>query len=124
MVVDDLDPLREGMVQALQGAGHEVVAQASNGKEAVEQAKEAQPQVILLDVQMPEMTGIEALPQIRADVPDAVIVMLTSEQQRTTVQSALENGADHYVLKGDGVNDAVFERIRTVAERRGIKLED
>jgi DNA-binding NarL/FixJ family response regulator len=98
--VDDHPLLREGVASLL--AGHpdlKLVAEASNGREAVEQFRAHRPDITLMDLQMPEMNGIEAMIAIRAECPAARIIVLTTYAGDAQVLRALEAGAQAYLLK-------------------------
>ena len=98
--VDDHPLLREGIASLLAGQDDlHLVAEASNGREAVEQFRAHRPDVTLMDLQMPEMNGVEAMIAIRAEFPGARIVMLTTFEGDVEIQRALEAGAYGYVLK-------------------------
>jgi DNA-binding NarL/FixJ family response regulator len=101
LAVDDHPVLRQGLAAILANESDmHLVAEAANGVEAVEQFRLLQPDVTLLDVQMPEMGGIDALLTIRAEFPDARIIILTTYAGDALAQRALEAGAQGYVLKG------------------------
>ena len=99
--VDDHPLLREG-IAALIGrqSDMELIAEASNGREAVELFRQHRPDVTLMDLQMPEMGGIDALSAIRGEFPDARIIVLTSYAGDVQVSRALRSGARGYLLKG------------------------
>lgn len=98
--VDDHPLLREGVAALLAGQDDlELIAEASNGREAVEQFRACRPDVVLMDLQMPEMTGVEAMQQIRAEDPSARIIVLTTYVGDVQVLRALEAGARAYLLK-------------------------
>jgi DNA-binding NarL/FixJ family response regulator len=98
--VDDHPLLREGVAALLAGqADLQVVAEASNGREAVEQFRAHRPDVTLMDLQMPEMNGVEAMQAIRAEDPSARIIVLTTYVGDVQVLRALEAGARAYLLK-------------------------
>lgn len=99
LIVDDHSLFRDGIVSLLEAAGHHVVGQVGNGKRAIEVAAEAQPDLILMDIEMPEMTGIEALRTIKQDNPDMKIVMLTVSEDDDDLIAAAQAGADGYLLK-------------------------
>ncbi|MGB6307594.1 MAG: response regulator transcription factor [Steroidobacteraceae bacterium] len=101
LVVDDHPVLRQGLA-ALLANEHDMrlMGEASNGREAVEQFRLLRPDVTLLDVQMPEMNGIEAIQAIRAEFPSARIIVLTTYAGDVLAQRALKAGAQGYVLKG------------------------
>lgn len=98
--VDDHPLLREGVASLLAGqADMQVVAEASNGREAVEQFRAHHPDVTLMDLQMPEMNGVEAMIAIRLEFPSARIIVLTTYVGDAQVLRALEAGARAYLLK-------------------------
>jgi DNA-binding NarL/FixJ family response regulator len=98
--VDDHPLLREGVASLLAGqADLKVVAEASNGREAVDQFRAHRPDVTLMDLQMPVMNGVEAMIAIREEVPSARIIALTTYVGDTQVLRALEAGARGYLLK-------------------------
>ena len=99
--VDDHPLLREG-IAALIGnqTDMELVAEASNGREALEQFRRHRPDITLMDLQMPEMSGIDAMSAIRGEFPDARIIVLTTHAGDVQVSRALKAGARAYLLKG------------------------
>ena len=99
--VDDHPLLREGVASLLAGQTDlQLVAEASNGREAVDQLRAHRPDVTLMDLQMPEMDGVEAMVKIREEFPTARIIVLTTYVGDTQVMRALEAGAQAYLLKG------------------------
>jgi DNA-binding NarL/FixJ family response regulator len=112
--VDDHPLVREG-IAALIGrqADMELIAEASNGREAVEQFRTHRPDVTLMDLQMPEMSGIDALSAIRGEFPDARIIVLTSYAGDVQVSRALRSGARGYLLK-DMLRKELLDTIRAV----------
>jgi DNA-binding NarL/FixJ family response regulator len=100
MLVDDHALVRRGFRRMLDDDETlEVVAEASNGVEAVQFAEKLKPQVIVMDCQLPQMTGLEATRKILQDRPDTAILMLSMHSEDTLVRQALEAGARGYVLK-------------------------
>ena len=91
----------------------EVIAEASNGLEAIEQFRTHHPDVTLMDLQMPKMSGIDALSAIRGEFPDARIIVLTSYAGDVQVSRALRSGARGYLLK-DMLRRELLETIRAV----------
>lgn len=114
LAVDDHPLLREG-IAALIGnePDMELVAEASNGREAIEQFRKVQPDVTLMDVQMPDMSGIDALIAIREEAPKAKIIVLTTYGGDALAMRAIKAGAQAYVLKGL-VRKELLETIRAV----------
>jgi len=112
--VDDHSLLRRG-IRALIGAepDMEFVGEASTGREALQAFRTHRPDVTLMDLQMPDMTGIEAMIAIRGEFPDAKIIMLTTYSGDVQVVRALKAGARAYLLKGD-VNRELLATIRAV----------
>jgi NarL family two-component system response regulator LiaR len=108
LIADDHALVREGLRRLLiSKAGLDVVGQAGNGREAVEQARQLQPDVILLDLVMPDMDGIQAIKHIKQDNPQARILMLTSFSGDRQVYDAVKAGAMGYLLKDSSPQDLV-----------------
>jgi len=114
LTVDDHALLREG-IAALVNAEPDMtlVAEATNGKEAIEKFRLHQPDVTLMDLQMPNLNGIQAINQIRTECPNARIIVLTTYTGDTQVLGALKAGARGYLLKGH-VHRDLLETIRAV----------
>ena len=112
--VDDHPLLREG-VAALIGNQTDMVliAEASNGREALEQFRMHRPDVTLMDLEMPDMSGIDAMSAIRGEFPDARIIVLTTHAGDVLVTRALKAGARAYLLKGL-LRKELLETIRAV----------
>jgi DNA-binding NarL/FixJ family response regulator len=122
--VDDHPLFREG-IAALIGnqTDIELVAEACNGREALEQFRKHHPDVTLMDLQMPEMSGIDATSAIRAEFPEARIVVLTTHAGDVQVSRALKAGARAYLLKGS-LRKELLETIRAVhAGQRRLSAE-
>ncbi|GLX95150.1 response regulator transcription factor [Herbidospora sp. NBRC 101105] len=115
LVVDDHPVFREGFA-ALLGSIDEidVIGTAANGAEAVTRAVREEPDVIVMDVSMPEMDGIEATRRVLADRPETGVVVLTMSEEDGTIFDALRAGARGYLLKG-AEPDEVVRAITTVA---------
>jgi DNA-binding NarL/FixJ family response regulator len=108
MLVDDHTMLRQGLRRSLEHEGLEVVAEASNGSEAVRLALAHRPDVVLMDVSMPDVDGIEATRQLmRADARQRV-VMLTMHVDRDIVERSVKAGAVGYVTKDSSVKEVVM----------------
>lgn len=112
--VDDHPLLREG-IAALIGhqADMQLVAEASNGREALELFRMHRPDITLMDLQMPEVSGIDAMSSIRGEFPDARIIVLTTHAGDVQVSRALKAGARAYLLKGS-LRKELLETIRAV----------
>jgi DNA-binding NarL/FixJ family response regulator len=115
VVVDDHQIVRDGLV-ALLGAlpGIEVLGSAANGRDALHIVEESPPDVVVMDIQMPELDGIEATRFITSRHPGVKVVMLTMNEDDDTVLSAMRAGASGYLLKGSGA-DEVHNAIRAAA---------
>jgi DNA-binding NarL/FixJ family response regulator len=102
LIADDHAVVREGLRAILNShAGWTVCAEATTGRQAVIEASELRPDVVILDVAMPEMNGLEAARQIRRDLPAVKILILTMYDTEELAKEFAEAGADAYVLKGD-----------------------
>lgn len=105
MLADDHRMLREGLSRSMREEGFDVVAEARNGAEAVQLATQVKPEVILMDVTMPELDGVEACRQIREAIPDARIVMLTMHADQDVLANAIRAGASGYLVKDCSTNE-------------------
>jgi DNA-binding NarL/FixJ family response regulator len=106
--VDDHPLLREGIAAVINHQPDMVmVAQASSGRDAIQQFREHRPDVTLMDLRLPDISGIDALIAIRAEFPDARIAILTTFEGDVEIQRALAAGARGYVLKNMPPNDLV-----------------
>ena len=114
LTVDDHPLLREGIATLVNNeADMKLVAEASTGQEAVQKFRLHHPDVTLMDLQMPEMNGTEAITEIRKEFPDARIIVLTTYTGDTQVLGALKAGARAYLLKAD-VHLELLDVIRSV----------
>jgi DNA-binding NarL/FixJ family response regulator len=114
LAVDDHPLLREGIAALIRNEPDmQLVAEASNGREAIDQFRKVQPDVTLMDVQMPDMSGIDALIAIRQEAPNAKIIVLTTYGGDALAMRAMKAGAQAYVLKGL-VRKDLLETIRAV----------
>ena len=115
LVVDDSADIRDLLSIVLTGksVGWRVVGEAGNGEEAVARAKETQPALVLLDIAMPVMDGMQALPLILEVAPDATIVLLSGFSYATAAEAARKAGAHGYVEKQDLVLTLV-PRLRSI----------
>jgi len=124
LTVDDHLLLREGIAAVLEGQEDmKLVGEAGNGREAVESFRRLKPDVTLMDLRMPDMSGLAAIAAIRADFPDARIIVLTTYSGDAQAAAALKAGAAGYLLK-NLVRKELIETIRTVhAGKRRIPPE-
>ena len=100
--VDDHPLIREGIAALIANQKDmRLVGEASNGREAIEQFRSHRPDVTLMDLQMPEMNGIDALIAIRSEFPDARIIVLTTYAGDALCKRAMKAGAQAYILKGN-----------------------
>lgn len=106
--------LREGLRRSMAERGFDIVGEARDGAEAVELACSLRPDVILMDVSMPELTGVEATREIRAQFSDIRIVMLTMHADQDVLAEAIRAGANGYLVK-DCSTDEIASAIETVA---------
>jgi NarL family two-component system response regulator LiaR len=106
MIVDDHSMVRRGLATILRIKPNlQLVGEASNGREAVELCRRAEPDVILMDLMMPEMSGAEATAAIRKQWPQVQVIALTSFQDKDLVREALQAGAIGYLLKNVSADD-------------------
>jgi DNA-binding NarL/FixJ family response regulator len=117
--VDDHPLMHEGIATVIRNQPDMVLAaEASNGREAILRFREHKPDVTLMDLRLPDMSGIDAMIAIRAEFPDARIIILTTFAGDVEVQRALESGARAYVLKNTPPKELV-EVVRQVHAHSG-----
>jgi DNA-binding NarL/FixJ family response regulator len=117
LIVDDHAILRDGIRSLLERqAGITVVGEASNGREALDKARALQPDIILMDLAMPDMNGLEATRRLKEMAPDIKVLILTQHDSREYVEPLLKLGIAGYVLKRSGGRDVVTA-IRQVHEQ-------
>ena len=115
LIVDDDPMMRLGLTAALsQQADFTIVGEATDGRQAIAQASALKPDIVLMDVGMPGIDGIEATQTLKAQFPDMRVVVLTSHTDETEIIAALSSGADAYCIKGTDV-DALANAIRVAA---------
>lgn len=115
VIADDHDLLREGVSACLSASPEiSVVGEASTGESAVEMADQHEPDVVVIDMVMPGIGGLEAIRRLRAAHPDLGIVALTSFSERERIQGALEAGANGYLVKSVDA-EALAHAVRSVA---------
>jgi DNA-binding NarL/FixJ family response regulator len=114
LCVDDHPLLREGIAALIENQSDmKLIAEASNGREALECYRKHRPDITLMDLQMPEMSGIDAMSTIRIEFPEAFIIVLTTHAGDTLVSRALKGGARAYLLKSS-VRKELLDTIRAV----------
>ncbi len=102
LIADDHEVVRQGLRALMQNhKGWEVCGEAATGREAVEKAKETQPDVVVLDIAMPQLNGLEAARQILKAHPETQVLILTMHESEELVREVLDAGARGYVLKSD-----------------------
>src|SRR5690348_8226315 len=106
VVADDHEIVRQGIRALLQGhPGWEVCGEAANGREAVEKTTQLKPDIVILDIGMPSLNGLDATRQILHDDPQAKVLILTVHESEQVVREVLEAGARGYLLKSDAGRD-------------------
>ena len=113
LLADDHKILREGLRRSLEAQGLDVVGEAADGEEAIEMADDLRPDVVLMDVTMPVLDGVEATRRIRQRLPEVRVVVLTMHADETTMARAIRVGADGYLVK-DCSSDEIAEALRLV----------
>ena len=114
LIADDHEVIRTGLAALLAGSDIEVVGQAATGKDTVKLAEQLRPDVILLDIRMPDADGLATLEKLRAKVPESRVVMLSTYDNPTYIARSVAMGAADYVLKGSS-RDALVETIMSAA---------
>jgi len=114
LVVDDHEVVRQGLGTLLSDADIQVVAEATDGNEAMTKVKQHRPDVVLMDIRMPERDGLSALDAICRENPDTKVVMLSTYDNPTYIARSVAHGAQDYVLKGSG-RDTLISAIENAA---------
>jgi DNA-binding NarL/FixJ family response regulator len=107
LLVDDHSLFLEGLQYLLDTQGISVVGVAQNGREALEKARSLTPDVILMDIRMPECSGLDTLRLIKAEMPDIKVIMLTTSEEEADLFEAIKYGASGYLLKNLNAKDLV-----------------
>lgn len=124
ILVDDHKMVRSGLRTLLeQNADMEVIAEATDGRKAVELARELSPDVVVIDISMPGLNGIEATRQILAAAPKVKVVALSMHSDKRFVTGMLEAGASGYLLKGDD-SEELITAIRAIAANKAYLSPD
>lgn len=119
LIAEDEPDIRELVAFTLRFGGYEVVT-ASNGEEAVQLARRENPDLILLDVRMPRMTGYDACREIKADpnLKTTPVVFLSAKGQENEIQAGIESGAEEYLLK-PFAPDQLTQRVKAILAKFG-----
>ena len=124
VLADDHKIVRQGTKLYLESMGIDVVGEATNGNQAVEMARTLHPDVIVMDIHMPELTGIEATRRIRHDSDDVRVLVLTAYDNPAYIHALLEAGADGFVLKTAELSE-LLKALREVAVgKQAFKTQD
>src|SRR5690349_15031128 len=112
LIADDHALFRDGLRSLLQVEGHEVIGEARNGREAIELTRKLNPDMVLMDVSMPELDGISATRQLTSELPGVKVVILTASEDDAKLFDAIKAGAQGYLLKNLEADDffALLER--------------
>jgi DNA-binding NarL/FixJ family response regulator len=105
LIADDHSLFRDGLRSLLASQGHEIVAEARNGREAIALAHEKSPEMVLMDISMPEVDGLTATRQLTSELPDVKVVILTASEDDATLFDAIKAGAHGYLLKNLEADD-------------------
>jgi len=117
LIVDDHEIFRKGLRSVLESRSElEICGEATNGLEAVEKTKQMQPDVILMDISMPYLDGLQATRQIRSEVPNSQILLLSQHDSPHMLAAALNAGASAYVTKSQ-VSQCLLETLAAVIRR-------
>ena len=106
LVVDDVDLFRTGLSAALEGAGFEICGEAANAETAISLAESEQPDLVVLDILMPGISGLDAVEKLKAVSPDSAVVMLTGSESEEDLLACIKAGARGYLVK-----DVPFEEL-------------
>ena len=118
LIADDHGLVRRGARTILQAhRGWKVVGEAADGRETLEKTLKLKPDVVVVDISMPELDGVEVTRQIRKSLPDVKVLVLTMHESDQMIRRALDAGANGYLLKSDLIDD-LPEAVRTVSENK------
>jgi len=99
LIADDHSLFRDGIVSLLEAADFKVVGQVGNGEDAIREAQRLHPELVLIDINMPKMNGLDALSKLKTILPEIKVVMLTVSDSDDDLFTAIERGADGFLLK-------------------------
>jgi two-component system, NarL family, nitrate/nitrite response regulator NarL len=123
IIIDDHALFRDGLKGLLEQRNIDVAGVAADGKEGIELANEIRPDVILLDLRMPNMGGLDVLPILRKDLPTTPVVMLTTSNDESDLIRALRTGAQGYLLK-DMEPDELVSALRDIEKGKNVVAAD
>lgn len=123
MLADDHRMLREGLRRSMEDEGFDVVGEASDGEEAVALAGQLQPDVVLMDVTMPDVNGVEATRRVRSQWPRIRVVMLTMHADQEVIAAAIRAGASGYLVK-DCSTDEIANAVRLAVDENATLSPD
>lgn len=118
MIVDDAGIVRSMLKKFLTNGGHEIVCEATNGLEAVEKYQEFKPELVTMDMSMPEMGGITAVEKIKQIDPKAKIIMISAINQKDLIIKALKAGVINYMIKPfdeEKINKLIAETLEKIS---------
>jgi DNA-binding NarL/FixJ family response regulator len=118
LVVDDHEVVRTGLSSLLSGSNVKIIAEAGSNSEATKMANKHKPDVILLDIRLPDGDAIDSMPKLKKAAPNAAVVILSTYDNPTYVARAITAGADDYVLKGSSRQD-LLTAIQAAASGKG-----
>ena len=119
LIVDDHEVVREGLRLSLSRAPHiRVIGEASDGEQAIALVERRKPDVVIMDVRMPGMDGLEATKQIMKQVPGTAVLIFTAFSERSLLARGLESGAKGYILK-EAPHDTLLRAVERVAKGEG-----
>ena len=113
LTVDDMLFMRTALKKILESSGYEIVGEAENGRDGVEKYKRTLPDIVTMDITMPDMDGLEALGKIKEINPDAKVVMVSAMGQEKNIFEAVKLGAKNFIVKPFKA-DKVLEVIKTL----------
>jgi len=105
IIADDHALFRDGLRSLLSTRGHEIVGEAKNGSEAIDLARRLRPDIVLMDVQMPEVDGLAATRAISSELPEVKVIILTATEDDAKLFEAIKSGAQGYLLKNLEADD-------------------
>jgi two-component system, chemotaxis family, chemotaxis protein CheY len=117
VVVDDDSMMREMLKLMLRGEDYSVVGEASNGQDAITQCEKLKPDLVLLDIIMPKMDGLQALEEIHKVSPESIVLMVSADATMDKVAEAIKKGASGFVVKPLKAS-SVLDRIETILKAR------